>query len=110
MSVSDQHHDHEPNILLYKDILISDERNAWLKASYEEANSIILDNDTCCPSNLPPGFIPLTTKWLFKKKIRKGKPPRYKARLCVRGFNQRPGYDYAETYGPTAKGVTLRIF
>lgn len=72
--------------------------------------SIVVDNEVRYPSVLPAGVIPLTTKWVFKKKHRKGKPPRYKGRLCVRGFRQRPGFDYAEMYAPTAKWVTLRIF
>ena len=109
MHVSDNN-DCNPHVLLYKDIFNTGETESWLCAGKEDLESIVLENDTWCPSVLPPGAVPLTTKWVFKKKPRKDMPPRYKARLCVRGFNQRAGFDYTETYAPTAKWVSLRIF
>lgn len=30
--------------------------------------------------------------------------------MCVRGFEQRAGIDFGETYAPTAKWVTRRLF
>ena len=34
---------------------------------------------------------------------------RYKARLLAKGFAQRPGYDYIETFAPTVRMASLRV-
>ncbi|CAM9966409.1 unnamed protein product, partial [Ectocarpus fasciculatus] len=97
---------HAPDVLLYSHIFNVAEEPQWCAAAQDELASI-LENGTWQPATLPPGFTPLTCKWIFKKKKH---PARYKARLCVRGFRQRAGVDYAETYAPTAKWTTLRLF
>lgn len=44
----------------------------------------------------------------WKKRSEAGRPEKYKARLVVRGFSQKSGFDYSETYSPVAKMYTLR--
>ena len=109
-NIYDESYGDNSDILLYDDVLKSGEVREWMKAGREEANSIILENRTWTPAILPRGFKALTTKWIFKKKKKPDGTVRYKARLCVRGFKQRLGVDYSETYAPTAKWVTLRLF
>ncbi|GBL75923.1 Retrovirus-related Pol polyprotein from transposon TNT 1-94, partial [Araneus ventricosus] len=48
---------------------------------------------------------PITCKWIFKRK-RDGK---YKARLVARGFIQKEGVDYTETFSPVISMPSLRL-
>ncbi|GBM98610.1 hypothetical protein AVEN_242615-1 [Araneus ventricosus] len=48
---------------------------------------------------------PITCKWILKRK-RDGK---YKARLVARGFMQREGVDYTETFSPVISMLSLRL-
>ena len=74
-----------------------------MEAARDEINYIVIDDNTRVPADLPPGYKPLTTKCVFKKKKQSNQKIRYKSRLCVRGFEQRQGVNYTETYAPTAK-------
>ena len=67
------------------------------------------ENGTWKPANLPPGKKALSSKWVFKNKTNADGSIRHKARLVVRGFEQRQGIDFKETFAPVAKFPTVRI-
>ncbi|CAI7852875.1 unnamed protein product [Closterium sp. NIES-53] len=46
--------------------------------------------------------------WIFRVKRPPGSPPAFKARYVARGFRQRQGVDYFQTFSPTPKMTTLR--
>jgi hypothetical protein len=49
-------------------------------------------------------------KWVYKIKTNPDNSiERYKARLVVRGFSQKPGIDFTETFAPVAKYSSLRL-
>ncbi|CAI7754614.1 unnamed protein product, partial [Closterium sp. NIES-54] len=47
--------------------------------------------------------------WIFRVKRPPGSPPVLKARYMARGFSQREGVDFFQTFAPTPKMNTLRV-
>nr|GEV29090.1 zinc finger, CCHC-type [Tanacetum cinerariifolium] len=61
-------------------------------------------------ANLPLGCKPLGCKWIFKRKLKvDGYIEQFKARLVIRGFKQKSGIDYFNTYAPVARISTIRL-
>ncbi|CAI7870110.1 unnamed protein product, partial [Closterium sp. NIES-54] len=57
----------------------------------------------------PPGANIVDGMLIFRVKWPLGSPPAFKARNVPRGFNQRLGFDYFQTFSPTPKMTTLRV-
>ncbi|CAI7875868.1 unnamed protein product [Closterium sp. NIES-54] len=57
----------------------------------------------------PPGANIVDGMWIFKVKRPLGSPPAFKARYFARGFSQRQGVDYFQTFSPTSEMTTLRV-
>ena len=67
------------------------------------------DNHTWDLVPRPANANVVTGKWIFKHKFHAdGSLDRYKARWVLRGFTQRPGVDYDETFSPVVKPATVR--
>ena len=49
-------------------------------------------------------------KWVYRVKRRPDGSPLFKSRLVAKGFSQREGIDYFETWAPTARHTTARAF
>ncbi|CAI7858165.1 unnamed protein product [Closterium sp. NIES-54] len=47
--------------------------------------------------------------WIFRVKRPPGSPPVFKARYVARGFSQRQGVDFFQTFSPTLKMTTLWV-
>ncbi|CAI7757812.1 unnamed protein product [Closterium sp. NIES-54] len=57
----------------------------------------------------PPGTNIVSGMWIFRVKRPPGSPPVFKARYVARGFSQRHGVDFFQTFSPTPKMTTLRV-
>ncbi|CAI7870531.1 unnamed protein product [Closterium sp. NIES-53] len=57
----------------------------------------------------PPGVNIVDGMWIFRVKRPPGSPPAFKARYVARGFSQRQGVDYFQTFSFPPKMTTLRV-
>jgi hypothetical protein len=81
----------------------------WRRAMEEYAT--LLANHTWDLVPRPPGTNVVTDKWLFRHKLTSdGSLDRYKARWVLRGFTQRPGVDYDETFSPVSSSPLFAPF
>ena len=93
----------------FKEAMKSFEAQYWKEAVNSEVESI-LNNHTWELVDLPPGNKPLGYKWIFKRKLKDdGTIDMYKARLVVKGFRQKEGLDYFDTYSPVTRITSIRL-
>ncbi|CAI7853259.1 unnamed protein product [Closterium sp. NIES-54] len=57
----------------------------------------------------PPGANIVSGMWIFRVKRPPGSPPVFKARYVARGFSQRQGVAFFQTFSPTSKMTTLQV-
>ena len=75
----------------------------------EELKSMT-DNNVWVMTELPEGSKRVGCKWVFKtKRDFMGNVERYKDRLVAKGYTQKDGIDYKETFSPVSKKDSLRI-
>src|SRR5438105_13840605 len=70
----------------------------------------MLANGTWEITDRPYGCKPVGCKWVFKKKLRPdGTIEKYKAQLLAKGYTQKEGEDFFDTYSPVARLTTIRV-
>ncbi|KAF3616661.1 hypothetical protein FXO38_34397 [Capsicum annuum] len=93
----------------FKEAMSSSDLSFWKEAINSKIDSI-LSNHTWELVDLPLGNKPLGSKWIFKRKMKAdGTIDKYKARLVVKGFKQKEGLDYFDTYLPITRITSIRI-
>jgi hypothetical protein len=90
----------------YHDAMESPHRDLWQKAMNEEFKALI-DNETWTLVPRPTNVPIVDSRWTYDMKD--DDPPRYKGRFVAKGFSQRYGINYEETYAPVVKPETLRV-
>ena len=83
--------------------------NKWLEAMKDELKSIV-QNEVLDLVELQEGHRKVGFKWVFKTKCDShGNLDCYKARLAAKGFTQKDGVNYKETFSPVSKKDSFRI-
>ena len=82
--------------------------DVWKKAMEEEIR-MIEKNNTWELVAIPREREVVSLKWIYKIKLnQEGDIQKHKARLVARGFTQKPGIDFYETFSPVARLETIR--
>jgi transposase InsO family protein len=84
---------------------------SWETGIDKEHNSLVLMGtfgETV--DHLPPGRFAIDSKLVFRTKLlADGSVDKEKVRLVAKGFSQRPGQDFDETFAPVVKFTSLRV-
>ena len=74
----------------------------------EEYQSI-MKNDVWDIVPKPEGKSVVSSKWIYKiKHTDDGSIEKYKSRFVARGFSQKEGIDYEETFAPVSRYILIR--
>lgn len=86
----------------------SSEAAKWKRAMEEEMEAL-RENNTWILVDKPNNANILKNRWVYKMKPDPTGPDKYKARLVVKGYQQRSGLDYTETFSPVVSFNAIRI-
>ncbi|PKI58225.1 hypothetical protein CRG98_021396 [Punica granatum] len=93
----------------YEEAISDIDFSKWLKAMKSEMDSMS-KNQVWDLVDPPEGIAPIGNKWIFTRKIgADGKVETYKVRLVAKGYRQKQGVDYEETFSLVAMLKSIRI-
>ncbi|RVW71160.1 Retrovirus-related Pol polyprotein from transposon TNT 1-94 [Vitis vinifera] len=93
----------------YVEAMEDENKMKWVDAMQDEMESLH-KNHSFELVKLPKGKRALKNKWVYRvKQEEHTSQPRYKARLVVKGFNQKKGIDFDEIFSPIVKMSSIRV-
>ncbi|KAF5475503.1 hypothetical protein F2P56_007303 [Juglans regia] len=96
---------HEPKS--YEGVVASDHWKAAMRSEIDALEA----NNTWSITTFPLGKKTVGCKYVYKVKLKSdGTIDKHKARLIAKGYTQREGFDYQETFSPVAKLTIVRLF
>ena len=91
----------------FEEAYSSSDADLWKEAVQSEIDSV-MSNGTWEIVNRPYRCKLIGCKWVFKKKLRPdGTIERSKVRLVAKGYTQKEGEDFFDTYSPVARLTTI---
>ena len=101
----------EPEPDCIQEALRSQNPYKWFISIADEINCIENEKQVWYKESPPKGKQPLGTRFVFKQKEKDDiDDDVFRARLVVQGYNQVHGIDFEETFSPTVKAHTFRLF
>ena len=92
----------------WQEALAGPDSEAWWESMTEEIDSTT-EAKTWDLVELPEGRTAIGCKWVQgRKRDAEGKVVRFKSRIVVKGYSQKEGVDYTETFAPVARMSDLR--
>ena len=93
----------------YRQAVSGGDAKQWESSMEDEVNSLT-ENRTWDLVDRPKDRAVLTGKWVYRhKRGANGEILRYKSRWVVRGFEQREGFDYNETFASVVKPMSYKL-
>ncbi|KAA0051500.1 gag/pol protein [Cucumis melo var. makuwa] len=95
--------------LTYKQTMNDVDCDQWIKVMDLEMESMY-SNSVWTLVDQPNNVKPIACKWVYKRKRdQAGKVQTFQARLVAKGYTQKEGIDYEETFSPVAMIKSIRI-
>lgn len=98
-----------PDPQTYQEAMAAPDAAEFIKATHAEIGSLE-ENDTFDIVDAPLGVRLISSRFVYKRKYgHDGRIKTYKVRLVARGFQQREGIDYDETFAAVVRPASFRI-
>lgn len=94
--------------LTFKEAMTFSVSEKWKKAVDEEIKSLE-DNQTFTLTKLPEDRKTVGGRWVYSIKSDIEGHDQYKARYVAKGYSQKAGVDYGETFSPTANLTSIHV-